>query len=456
MCLGARHQHHEVVRVAHEAVHRQTVASASHSVGVGGHQRVPGVGEVFVERRERDVGQQWRQDATLRGASLGARDGAVLGEDPGDQERLDQAEYALVRDSIADTPHQGCVVDLVKARGDVTLEHPLVGEAPEVIDLLDRVLGSAHRAKAVTARPKVRLEDRLEDQLEAGLHDTVTRGRDPQQAVKQGNVTGVTVLSEKTDATGQLAQIRDLIAKGVKVLLINPADKDSLNPAIKEAIDAGIAVVAIDAYLVKGQGETEFLARAILYAIERKRAQERLTYLAQYDQLTGLVNRTLFRDRLVHAMARSKRKDQPVGIMLLDLDRFKMVNDTCGHDIGDQLLKSVADRLKNCVREVDTIARMGGDEFTAILEGISGEQDVAVVARRIVESITEPFILGQGSVSIGVSIGITLYPLDDQNVDGLLKHADAAMYRAKAQGGNSFQFHSVPDGRDSNMLSSSA
>ena len=182
----------------------------------------------------------------------------------------------------------------------------------------------------------------------------------------------------------------------------------------------------------RAKGGTEFLARAILYAIERKRAQERLTYLAQYDQLTGLVNRTLFRDRLVHAMARSKRKDQPVGIMLLDLDRFKMVNDTFGHDIGDQLLKSVADRLKNCVREVDTIARMGGDEFTAILEGISGEQDVAVVARRIVESITEPFILGQGSVSIGVSIGITLYPLDDQNVDGLLKHADAAMYRAKA------------------------
>ena len=259
----------------------------------------------------------------------------------------------------------------------------------------------------------------------------------------------VVLLDLSLPDTHGLSTVTQVLTTGIGVPVVVLSGRDDHALAL-QAIQQG----AQD-YLVKGQGGTEFLARAILYAIERKRAQERLTYLAQYDQLTGLVNRTLFRDRLVHAMARSKRKDQPVGIMLLDLDRFKTVNDTFGHDIGDQLLKSVADRLKNCVREVDTIARMGGDEFTAILEGISGEQDVAVVARRIIESITEPFILGQGSVSIGVSIGITLYPLDDQNIDGLLKHADAAMYRAKQQGGNSFQFHSVPDGRDSNVLSSS-
>ncbi|MGD9725770.1 MAG: diguanylate cyclase [Nitrospiraceae bacterium] len=196
-------------------------------------------------------------------------------------------------------------------------------------------------------------------------------------------------------------------------------------------------------YLVKGQGGSDVLARAILYAIERKRAQERLTYLAQYDQLTGLVNRTLFRDRLVHAMARSKRKDQPLGVMLLDLDRFKSVNDTLGHGVGDSLLQAVAERLKSCVREVDTIARMGGDEFTAILEGVSGDADVAVVAKRIIDSLGAPFALGPHRVSIGASIGVTLYPSDDQNIDGLLKHADAAMYRAKQRGGNAFEFHSV-------------
>ncbi len=194
-------------------------------------------------------------------------------------------------------------------------------------------------------------------------------------------------------------------------------------------------------YLVKGEGPSELLARSIHYAIERKRAEARLTYLAQYDQLTGLVNRSLFRDRLVQAMARSKRLQQPLGLMLLDLDRFKPVNDTLGHSVGDQLLKVVAERLHECVREVDTVARMGGDEFTIILEGLMCEEDISLVAQRITTSLSEPFILGEHQAVISVSIGITIYPTDDHDIDELLTHADAAMYRAKQQGGNSFQFH---------------
>lgn len=220
--------------------------------------------------------------------------------------------------------------------------------------------------------------------------------------------------------------------------------------------DQSLAVEAVQNgaqdYLVKGQGQPEVLARAIRYAIERKRAEERLTHLAQYDQLTGLVNRTLFRDRLIHAMARSKRLQQPMGLMLLDLDRFKSVNDTMGHDAGDQLLKAVADRLRECVREVDTVARMGGDEFTIILEALSHEDDITTVAQRITKSLTESFPLGNQRVSIGVSIGITVYPLDDHEIDDLLRHADAAMYRAKQQGGNSFQFHN-PDHSSSTLFS---
>lgn len=194
-------------------------------------------------------------------------------------------------------------------------------------------------------------------------------------------------------------------------------------------------------YLIKGEQPSQLLARSIRYAIERKRAEERLTYLAQYDQLTGLVNRTLFRDRLVQAMARSKRLQQPLGLMLLDLDRFKPVNDTLGHNVGDQLLKLVAERLHECVREVDTVARMGGDEFTIILEGLMCEEDIALVAERITTSLAQPFQIDTHQASIGISIGITVYPTDDHDVDELLKHADAAMYRAKQQGGSSFQFH---------------
>lgn len=222
------------------------------------------------------------------------------------------------------------------------------------------------------------------------------------------------------------------------------------NPAIPLVVLSGVSdqALALQAvqqgaqdYLVKGQGHPELLARAVRYAIERKRTEERLTYLAQYDHLTGLVNRSLFRDRLIQAMARSKRLQQPLGLMLLDLDRFKAVNDTLGHDIGDELLKAVSERLKSCVREVDTVARMGGDEFTIILEGVPSEASIVVVAKRITESISSAFELKGHSVSIGISIGITVYPHDDQGIDELLKHADEAMYRAKQQGGSGYHFH---------------
>ena len=205
-------------------------------------------------------------------------------------------------------------------------------------------------------------------------------------------------------------------------------------------------------YLVKGQGHPELLARAVRYAIERKRTEEHLTYLAQYDHLTGLVNRSLFRDRLVQAMARSKRLNQPIGLMLLDLDRFKAVNDTFGHDMGDELLKAVSERLKACVREVDTVARMGGDEFTIILEGVTSEQNILMVANRITESIATPFELKGQHISIGISIGITIHPHDDHPVDELLKHADTAMYRAKQLGGSAFHLHQVSETHSTNPL----
>jgi len=270
--------------------------------------------------------------------------------------------------------------------------------------------------------------------------------------IEQFDITHVGRLSE---AFGQLARVRfDAVLLDLSLPdgygLSTLRQMQAANPTIPIIVLSGVSdqTLALQAvqhgaqdYLVKGHGQSELLVRSIRYAIERKRAEERLTFLAQYDQLTGLVNRTLFRDRLVQAMARSKRLQQPLGLMLLDLDRFKAVNDTLGHAVGDQLLKAVAGRLQDCVREVDTVARMGGDEFTIILEGLSCEQDIAVVARRITASLGKPFHLQEHHASIGVSIGITVYPSDDHEIDDLLKHADAAMYRAKQQGGNSFQFH---------------
>lgn len=175
--------------------------------------------------------------------------------------------------------------------------------------------------------------------------------------------------------------------------------------------------------------------------IECKHAQARLAFLAHYDSLTGLPNRTLFRDRLGHAIAKAHRYKQMVALMFLDLDRFKIINDTQGHDIGDLLLQKVAERIKACIREDDTAARIGGDEFTVILEQITAPEDASAVARKIIDEISLPFDLLGNESFITVSIGIGIYPTDNTDLELLLKNADSAMYNAKEAGRNNFQFY---------------
>jgi diguanylate cyclase (GGDEF)-like protein/PAS domain S-box-containing protein len=173
----------------------------------------------------------------------------------------------------------------------------------------------------------------------------------------------------------------------------------------------------------------------------QKIAEQRIQHMAHYDALTGLPNRSLFFDRLGHALANSKRSAEHVALLFLDLDRFKPVNDTYGHVVGDALLKAVAERLINCVRESDTVARIAGDEFTVILSRLNHRADATVVAEKIVKAISEPFLLGGHTVHIGTSIGIALYPDDAPDEQELLRLADEAMYEAKHHGRNTYRFH---------------
>jgi diguanylate cyclase (GGDEF)-like protein/PAS domain S-box-containing protein len=192
-----------------------------------------------------------------------------------------------------------------------------------------------------------------------------------------------------------------------------------------------------------GDGEPARLVGTIQDITEQRRTQERLNYLAHYDTLTGLPNRLLLQDRLGQAMVEADRRDRLVAVIFLDLDRFKIINDTLGHDMGDALLKSVAERLRACVRAGDTISRLGGDEFTVVLAGVGHVDDVAHVAQKIIESFVSPFHIGGRELFVSPSMGITLYPFDDNDIDNLLRNADAAMYHAKELGRNTFQFYTA-------------
>ncbi len=196
-------------------------------------------------------------------------------------------------------------------------------------------------------------------------------------------------------------------------------------------------------YLIKGQTSSSTLCRAIRYAIERHRATQRITELAHYDHLTGLANRGLFYERLNCAVARCNRNDMAMALLFLDLDHFKAINDRLGHECGDSLLKTVAARIKKCIREIDTGVRLGGDEFAILLEQIVSVEDIGAVAERILQLVAQPIIVQHHQLQITASLGVTIYPWDSANPQDLLAHADAAMYRAKAQGGNNYQFYTA-------------
>lgn len=187
---------------------------------------------------------------------------------------------------------------------------------------------------------------------------------------------------------------------------------------------------------------------------ERKRSEREIHRLAYYDSLTGLPNRVLFKDRVTHAIAHARRYKYHLALLFLDLDRFKIINDTLGHNVGDMLLKHVADRLTDSVRHSDSIgrtantdqthelARLGGDEFTVLVSNLREMQDASKVARRILESLARPFLVGGHEIFVTVSVGISIFPVDGDSVDVLLKNSDTAMYHAKEQGRNNFQYYS--------------
>ena len=215
--------------------------------------------------------------------------------------------------------------------------------------------------------------------------------------------------------------------------------------------DEQLAIAAVQSgaqdYLVKDEVSDAALARTVRHAIERKRvledmsdAFERQHYLATHDALTGLPNRMLFLDRLLRAQAMARRNRSGVAVLFVDLDGFKRINDVLGHDVGDRVLTQSAARLVSCVRETDTVARFGGDEFVVLLEDVEAHRGAERVAAAIVSVMNSPIYVSQQELSVTPSIGVAVDPSGRHDANTLVRCADAAMYRVKAKGGNGVEF----------------
>ncbi len=206
--------------------------------------------------------------------------------------------------------------------------------------------------------------------------------------------------------------------------------------------DGSLVWVLESENLIEGpDGRLSVIEGTTIDITERKRAEEQVKHLAFHDPLTNLPNRLLFSDRLTLAVAQAHRHAQKLAVLFLDLDRFKVINDSLGHSVGDELLRQIAERIQEYVREGDTVARLGGDEFTLLVPGISAEEDAAKIAKKICDAIHDPFWIDGRELFVTTSMGVAVYPADGHDAETLVRNADSAMYRAKEQGRDNYQLY---------------
>jgi diguanylate cyclase (GGDEF)-like protein/PAS domain S-box-containing protein len=320
-----------------------------------------------------------------------------------------------------------------------------------VRDAADRVVALEGIVEDVTARTENELALREAERRYRGLFDNAIEG-----------IFRTTVEGRYLDANPALARIygfttpAELIETWQDIraqLYVDPARREEFMRIVK----ARGSISGFESQVYRKNGDVIWIsenARAVLNEsghvlyyegtvediTERHLYQARIEQQANYDTLTGLANRSLLNDRLEQAILTAASYGARLAVVFIDLDRFKYINDSLGHDVGDRLLQGMAERFKSCVREFDTVARLGGDEFVLLLNGQSGPDSVATMLERVLESVVQPWRHGARDFELTCSVGVALYPDDGNDAAVLLKHADSAMYRAKEQGRNNFQF----------------
>lgn len=242
--------------------------------------------------------------------------------------------------------------------------------------------------------------------------------------------------------------------------LIHPSEHDNLQIHMQQLIDKKIKLYQSEQQCFRKNGDTLWIMSTLSLTRDKddkpsyfiiqvqnitlqKKAEERLRHMAYHDPLTGLANRNKLEQFISHILAAARRHQQVFALLFLDLDRFKNINDTIGHEAGDALLQIVAERLRNTVRITDMVARLGGDEFVLLITDVKQAESVAIIAQKILENVLKVIIVKGQEIYITTSIGISLYPYDGQNMQTLMKNADLALYRAKEHGRNNYQFYTA-------------
>jgi len=322
------------------------------------------------------------------------------------------------------------------------------------------MIARQRRTAQALAEANVSLRERVEAlnkaQGELKLYDTVFTNAAEGMMITDANATIVAVNPAFTAITGYRPE--EIRGRTPAVLSSGRQDKAYYRAMWHELVERGswqgeiwnrrrngevypewLSIAAVR----DGEGRTTHYIGIFSDVTEHKKAEARIRHLAHHDVLTGLPNRVLLQDRLKQAIRQAKRNQRHAAVLFFDLDRFKIINDTLGHEVGDGLLRIVTERCLGAVRDSDTVARLGGDEFVVVLPDMEHAPDAAVIARKILAAITQPCHLGQHELTVTCSIGIAVYPNDGSSESELLRNADAAMYRAKAEGRNGYQFYTA-------------
>jgi diguanylate cyclase (GGDEF)-like protein/PAS domain S-box-containing protein len=276
-----------------------------------------------------------------------------------------------------------------------------------------------------------------------GIYQTSPEGRylaaNPALAAIYGYATPAELIADLSDIQHQLYVDPERRRQFVHLMQEYGYTRNFESPVYRR--DGAVIWITENARVVRDeQGRIQFYEGTVVEITERKRYQEELEYQASHDTLTGLPNRALLVDRLSQALHAARRDGQVVAVAFVDLDHFKLINDSLGHHVGDRLLLDMARRLGACLRGQDTVARQGGDEFVLVLADQPDEVGVTLILRRLLDSISQPWVAEHGEYSISCSIGVSLFPRDGDTAEKLLKCADAAMYKAKDMGRNTFHF----------------